>query len=331
MVTSLDNNLTPFHTLRNPFPSGLVAPPGASGGLLTAVGQSVTAGGASPGNFLPDFNHGFNQNFSQGFQFILPGDLSIQASYVGSMSQRLTVTRNINQYADSFLGLQTRLNARVANPFFGVITDPTSALSQSTATVSQLLRPFPHYTGVTQSSLPYGRSWYHSLQLEIGKRLASGLYFGAAFTESKLMEATSYLNPNSPKLEKVISDSDRGRRLVIHGYYELPFGTGKKLVNTAHPVVSRIVGNWQLSWVFTLQSGAPLAFPSAERPTRSSDNSRTVDRYFDTAQFVPQQPFALRALSSRTNDLRGAGNPQVGLNAAKKRDCAGENQFQDSG
>ena len=35
MVTSLDNNLTPFNTLRNPFPSGLVQPPGTAGGLLT--------------------------------------------------------------------------------------------------------------------------------------------------------------------------------------------------------------------------------------------------------------------------------------------------------
>ena len=307
MVASLDNNLTPFHTLRNPFPSGLVTPPGSAGGLLTGVGQSVTAGDASPGNFLPDFRHGFNQNFSQGFQFILPGDLSIQASYVGSMSQRLTVTQNVNQYADSFLGLQTRLNTRVANPFFGVITDPTSALSQPTATISQLLRPYPQYTGVTRSSLPYGRSWYHSLQLEVSKRLAGGIYFGAAYTQSKLMEATSYLNANSPKLEKVISDSDRGQRLVVHGYWELPIGTGKKLVNTSHPVVSRIVGNWQFSWVFTVQSGAPLAFPNAERPTRSNDNPHTVDRYFDTQQFVPQQPFTLRAQSSRTNDLRAPG------------------------
>ncbi|MBI2687378.1 MAG: TonB-dependent receptor [Acidobacteria bacterium] len=307
MVTSLDNNLTPFNTLRNPFPIGLVTPPGSSGGLLTAVGQSITAGGASQGNFLPDFKHGFNQNFSQGLQFVLPHEFSIQASYVGSLAQRLTVTRNINQYADSFLPLQTRLNARVTNPFFGVVTDPTSALSQSTITVSQLLRPFPQYTGITQSSLPYGRSWYHSLQLEISKRLASGVYFGAAYTQSKLMEATSYLNPNSPKVEKVISDSDRGQRLVIHGYYELPFGTGKRLVNTRHPVVSRIVGNWQFNWVVTLQSGAPLAFASAERPTKSSDNPHDVDRYFDTTQFAPQQPFTLRAFSSRTNDLRAPG------------------------
>ncbi len=307
MVTSLDNNLTPFNTLRNPFPNGLVRPPGASAGLLTGVGQSITAGGASLGNYLPNYLHGLNQNFSQGFQAVLPGDLSIQAAYVGSLNQRLTVTRNINQYPDQFLPLNTRLNARVANPFAGVITDTTSALSQPTTTVLQLLRPFPQYTGVTQSSLPYGRSWYHSAQVEISKRMANGVYFGIAYTNSKLMEATSYLNPNSAKLEKVISDSDRPQRLVVHGLYELPFGPGKPMLASSHPVVKRIVGNWQVNWVFTAQSGAPLAFANAERVSVSTNNPFGVNRYFDTAQFTPQQPFTLRASSSRTADLRAPG------------------------
>ncbi len=307
MVTSLDNNLTPFNTLRNPFPNGLVRPPGATAGLLTGVGQSITAGLATPGNFLPDYKHGLNQQFSQGFQWVLPGNLSIQAAYVGSLSQRLTVTRNINQYADRFLPLGTRLNARVANPFAGVITDATSALSQSTTNVAQLLRPFPQYTGVTQSTLPYGRSWYHSFQLELSKRLATGLLFGAAYTNSKLMEATSYLNPNDPKVERVISDSDRPQRLVIHGLYEMPFGAGRAFLANAHPVIRKLTEKWQVSWVVTFQSGAPLAFANAERLTRSTRNLYTVDNYFDPTQFAPQQPFTLRYTSSRSADLRAPG------------------------
>ncbi len=307
MVTSLDNNLNPFNTLRNPFPSGLSQPPGAAGGLLTGVGRSITAGGASPGNFLPDYRHGLGQQFSQGFQLVLPGNFSVQASYVGNLSQRLTVTRNINQYPDRFLPLTTRLNARFANPFFGVITDPTSALSQSTATVSQLLRPFPQFTGVTQSSLPYGRSGYHSLQIEVSKRFSGGLYFGAAYTNAKLMEATSYLNPNDARLEKVISDSDRPQRLVVHGLYELPFGPGRRFATSTNPVVKRLVANWQFNWVTTFNSGAPLAFGSAERVSRTGNNPHLVDSYFDAAQFVPQQPFTLRAFSSRTADIRAPG------------------------
>ncbi len=307
MVTSLDNNLTPFNTLSNPFPSGLSRPPGAASGLLTGVGQSVTAGGASPGNLLPDYKHGMNQQFSQGFQFVLPGDFSVQAAYVGAMVQRITVSRNVNQYPDRFLPLGTRLNARVANPFAGVVTDSTSALSQATTTVLQLLRPFPQYTGLTQTALPVGRSWAHSFQLELSKRLSKGLYFGAAYTNSKLIEATSFLNPNDAKVERVISDSDRPQRLVVHGLYDLPFGSGRALAANAHPVVRKLVEKWQINWVVTFQSGPALAFGGAERLFRSGKNPFTVDNYFDQSQFVPQQPFTLRSTSSRTADLRAPG------------------------
>ncbi len=227
MVTSLDNNLTPFNRLRDPFPSGLLQPPGASGGLLTGTGQNINAAGLTGGT-IPNFLHGMGQQFSMGFQFVLPWQVSVDASCVGNDSQRLTLNRNVNQYANEYLSLKTRLNARVANPFFGVITDRTSALSQATTTVQQLLRPFPHFTGFTREVLPYGRSDYHSFQLQINKRMSEGLYFGLAYTISKFIEATSYLNPNDAGPERVISNSDRPQRFVVHGIYELPFGPANR-------------------------------------------------------------------------------------------------------
>ncbi|MGH9718650.1 MAG: carboxypeptidase regulatory-like domain-containing protein [Bryobacteraceae bacterium] len=309
MVTSLDGNLTPFNRLVNPFPNGLVQPPGASAGLLTAVGQNVTGGISTPGDFLPDFRHGLNQQYSQAFQFVLPGQLSIEAAYVGTHSQRLTINRTGNQYSDQFLDLRTRLNAQAPNPYFGVISDPTSALSQRTTTVAQLLRPYPHFLGVTFANNPYGRGRYDSLQLQISKRMSAGLYFGASYTASKFMEATAYLNANDAKPAKVISNSDRPQRLVLHGLYELPFGKGKRLLSSPNPVVSRVVGGWQMNWVVTFQSGPALVFgdPGADRTERSENNPKSVDQWFDRAQFVPREPFTLRALSTNIADLRAQG------------------------
>jgi hypothetical protein len=68
-----------------------------------------------------------------------------------------------------------------------------------------------------------------------------------------------------------------------------------------------LVSNWQFNWVVTFQSGAPLAFASAERVSDSDKDLFTVDQYFDPTQFVPQQPFTLRRTSSRTTDLRAPG------------------------
>jgi hypothetical protein len=310
MITSLDGNLTSFNRLSNPFPNGLVQPPGASSGLLTAVGQRVTAGISSPGNYLPDFLHGLSQQYSQGFQFVLPKQISVEASYVGNNSQRLTINnRDGNPYPNSFLALKTRLNAQAPNPYFGVISDPTSALSQRTTTVAQLLRPFPQFLGVTMANLPYGRGRYDSLQIQVSKRMASGFYMGAAYTASKFMELTSYLNSNDAKPEKVISNSDRPQHLVLHGLYELPFGPGKKLLSSDNPISRRLAGGWQVNWVVTYQSGAPLDFanPGANRLSVSNANPHAVDQWFDRSQFVPVEPFTLRSLSSRLADLRVQG------------------------
>ena len=304
MVTSLDNNLTPFNRLSDPYPNGLVQPPGVAGGLVTGVGQSLTAGGIAAGNIVPNYQHGISQQFSTGFQVVLPHSISFEAAYVGNLSQRLAISRNINQYPDQYLALGNRLNTRVPNPFYGVITDPTSSLSQSTTTVSQLLKPFPQYTGLTQSALPYGRSNYNSLQVQLSKRMAKGLTFGAAYTFSKYMDATSYLNTNDARTAHVIASADRPQRLVIHGLYELPFGPGKPFASTKNRVIRHIVGGWQANWLWTLQSGAPLAFSSAERVSKSENNPHTIDQWFDVKQFVAQEPFTLRQLSARLADLR---------------------------
>jgi hypothetical protein len=306
MVASLDGGITPFHTLRNPFPNGLNQPPGASGGLLTGTGQSITAGVASLDG-VPSYRHGLSHQFSTGLQAVLPGNISLEANYVGNVSQRLTMTRRINDYPNEFLPLRTRLNARVPNPFLGVITDPTSALSQPTTTVQQLLRPYPHFIGVTQAVLPYGRSHYDSLQMQGSKRIGNGMTLGGSYTVSKMMEATSYLNNNDAKPERVISNSDRPQRLVLYGSYELPFGQGQALLAGSNPIVKRIVGGWQANWVVTYQSMAPLGFGGAERLSRSNNNPRTVDEWFDVRQFVPQEPFTLRMLSSLVGDLRAQG------------------------
>ena len=64
------------------------------------MGQSLTAGRAEEDG-VPSFLHGLSQQFSMGFQFALPGQVSVETSYAGTVSQRLTITRNINQYPDS--------------------------------------------------------------------------------------------------------------------------------------------------------------------------------------------------------------------------------------
>jgi hypothetical protein len=316
MVTSLDNNLTPFNTLSNPFPSGVSLPPGASGGLLTAVGKSINGALAALGS-VPAFKDAMNQQFSTGFQFVLPGQASLETSYVGNNVQHLAISRNINQYPTADLALGNLLNSKVANPFYGVITDTTSSLSQSTVALSQLLLPFPQYTGVTQSSLPLGRSHYNAFQAMFNKRTTRGLTVTAAFTFSKYMTNTSYHNMNDPSPESVVDSADRPKNFVLSGLYELPFGPGKSFLKTSSPLVKRLVGGWELGWSGTYTSGAALSFSGAERVSTSSNNPHTVLQWFDVTQFAAQAPFTLQHTSSRIADIRGPGLGMWNVTLAK--------------
>ncbi len=307
MITSLNNNVTPYNTLSNPFPSGVTAPPGASGGLLTGVGTGVNGGLAAIGS-VPAFKDGMNQQFSMGFQFVLPGQISLETSYVGNNVQHLAISRNIDQYPVADLALASALNNKVANPFYNLVPgNTTSTFSVNTMPLSQLLTPFPQYSGVTESSLPLGRSHYNSVQLMAHKRFTEGLTLSVAWTFSKYMQNTAYHNLDDASPESVISGSDRPSDFVVSGMYELPFGKGKKLIKTANPFVNRVVGGWQVSWTGTYTSGQALAFSGAERVSTSSDNPHTVLRWFDTSQFVVQPSFTVQHLSSAVASVRGPG------------------------
>ena len=336
MTTSLDNNLTPYNHLANPFPSGLVLPSGSSLGLLTGLGQSLTVGGAPIGQ-VPPFYAGLSQQFSLGLQFALPAKMSLDVSYVGNNSQRLNIFngsstsngRNINQYADQYLSLGAGLNAKVANPFYGVITDPTTSLSQPTITVSQLLRPFPQFLNLTETPLPFGRSHFDSLQLQVTKRISHGVYFGASYSFSKYLESVNYLNANDARTSQAISTVDHPNRIVLYGAYELPFGRGRAFLSD-RKVLRDVVGGWQAEWITTLQSGAPLAFSagSAVRLLKSSQNPRTVNEWFDIGQFAPQPPFTLNTLSIQSADLRAPGTNLWNVTAMKKMRLTERWEFQ---
>ena len=306
MITSLNNNLTAFNTLSNPFPAGVAVPPGSSGGLLTGVGASINGGLAALGT-VPAFKDAMNQQFSTGFQFLLPRQVTLETSYVGNNVQHLSISRNINQYPVADLALGNLLNSKVANPFFGVITNSTSSLSQSTIPLSQLLLPFPQYTGVTQSALPLGRSHYNSLQIMAHKKFSENLTLSAAITWSKYLNNVSYHNMDDATPESVVSSSDRPHNFVVSGLYELPFGPGKRFLNGKGRLTSRLVGGWQIATIGTYTSGSPLGFSSAERTSASSNNPHSVLAWFDTTQFTPQAPFTLQHTSSLISNLRGPG------------------------
>jgi hypothetical protein len=253
--TSLDSGLTYLATVANPLPNGLIAPAGASGGLLTNIGQAIS---------FYDYNllQPYAQRWSFGIQQMLPAHFMIESTYVGNRGTRLGVTRNLNNTPAEYLSTSpTRdtatinyLGASFKSPFAGI--DPIFGANMSRA---NLLKPYPQFGNVNVEE-PIGYSIYHAMQNRIERRFNKGLTLQVAYTWSKLMEATQFLNASDPTPYYVIGNFDRTHRTAASGIWEIPVGRGRQYGGTLPSVVNGIIGGWQVSGIYQNQSGPPLGF-----------------------------------------------------------------------
>jgi len=326
---TLNNGLTFLETLSNPFQSGLQVPRGAADGGLTFVGQSITY-------FNPRPLSPYNQRWQLGVQRELPYGFVAEVGYVGNRGTHLEITRNLNATPNKYLSTsatrdQARnnyLSALVPNPFAGLL--PTSAggtFRSSTIARERLLRPFPQFDAVNTTTNE-GYSWYHSLQLNLEKRFSHGYTFQAAYTFSKFMEAVELLNAGDPRPTEMISPEDRPHRLAVSGIYELPFGKGKPFLANAHPVANYIVSGWQLSGIYTFQSGPPLnfgnvIFTGGVKNIRLPGDQQTLQRWINTdAGFnkvaAEQLVSNVRTFPARFGFLRADKVNNVDLGLTKK-------------
>ncbi len=260
-VATLDSGRTPANNLSNPFPNGVLQPPGSSLGLMTLLGQG-------PSFVDPDSRLSYVHQFSFGIQRQLPGNMSIDASYVGSRTMAAPVSKGYNEITTELLdkgnpqkgGNPNWLNEQLPNPFAGLL--PGLGLNNATASRSQLSRPFPQFTGFSMAQISEGRLWYNSFQMTFEKRYSRGLTATVTYTLSKNIEAVSYLNAQDTQLSHSITDWDRTHRLVIAPIYDLPFGPGRRFLNSGNAVLGRIVGGWEAIVTTIIQTGDPMNIPS---------------------------------------------------------------------
>ncbi|MEO8724768.1 MAG: hypothetical protein ABI383_01480, partial [Acidobacteriaceae bacterium] len=139
---------------------------------------------------------------------------------------------------------------------------PGTSLSCATVARSQLLLPYPQFTGITLNT-NQGFSWHHSLQTRFERRFSGGLTATASWTWSKFMEATGYLNATDPVPTRAISDLDRTHRVVVTGIWELPFGEGRRFGARAPGVLGKLISGWQRQGIHQFQSGPALGFGKA--------------------------------------------------------------------
>ena len=271
LVPSTTNGLTFRDTLSNPFQGGVLEPVGSSQGIETFLGQSVTFFNQTPST-------SYNQRWELGLQRELGAGFVVDGSYIGNRGTHIETfrttdgtsqNRNLNVTPQRYLSTSpvrdnptdAYLSQNVPNPFFGILPATTTIGASANIARERLLRPFPQFDQVF-STTNDGYSWYHSLQLRLEKRFSKGYTFLGAYTWSKFMQATQYMNQDDLRPSESISDMDFPHRLSVSGIYELPFGKGKPVLNGANSVVEKIVGGWQVSGIYSYQSGAPVGGPN---------------------------------------------------------------------
>jgi hypothetical protein len=325
LIPSLDDGLSFRATLDNPFPDGILEPAGASAGLQTFAGRSIEFFNENPSAPL-------GQRWQLGIQRELPQRLLLEVSYVGNYGGSLETSRDFRPLPVEYLSrtgvrdqnVINNLTANVANPFFGLL--PGTNLAGRNVSRAYLLSgpEYAQFSGMTSTD-NRGYSTYHSLQTKVERRFSAGWTLNAAYTWSKMMEATSRLNGYLSPLAYTISDQDRAHRIVISGIWELPFGRGKALMNTSR-VADKLVGGWQLMGVYTGQGGAPLnwgnvLFMGDIHSITRPKGDRKVESWFNTAGFdrnsANQLQFNYRTFPNRLSDVRADGTNLWDLSVLK--------------
>jgi hypothetical protein len=230
-------------------------------------------------------------------QYELPRSMLIDVAYAGNSGNKLLANAGLNQLPDQYLALGSKLTQVVNNPFFGIFP-ATSPLGGRTTTYGQLLRPYPHLTGLQHTFGSMAHSSYHSLQTKFRRRFGGGLQFLAAYTWSKMLDDVSsvafflgqqnpgYTNNNQRRLDKSLSALDQPHTLVANFQYDLPFGRGRKLLNR-NKALDLIVGGWNLSGVLTLQSGLPISIASNANTTNSFGGAQRPNQIGPSASGIP--------------------------------------------
>lgn len=275
---SINGGLTPFTQFSNPWPNGILPAPQRSNLNVDSIFEGTSFYANVPNKPLP-----YAQQWNFDIQRQLPGGFFVDAAYAGSKGTHLTQsTFPIDQLNPKYQSMGDALLNQVPNPFAGLFPVYNPAINGPTVTASQLLLPFPQYTGVSIGAMPAFDSEYNSFQLKAEKRFSSGQTLLVAYTASKLINdggesITGWLDQGSAgfqnyynlKGERSLSSYDVPQRLVVSYVLDLPVGTGKRYLAGVHGPVGKLVSGWGVDGMTTYQSGWPLGMTTLNNLTFS--------------------------------------------------------------
>ncbi|HUQ95750.1 MAG TPA: TonB-dependent receptor [Bryobacteraceae bacterium] len=288
---TLDAGVTPGFSWDSGFPQNFPRPPfiDPSAGNGSDVRMVLRSDGRPP----------YFQNWSFTVEREVVPSVNIAATYLGTKGTAIgNGLIHWNELNPALLNLGSLLTRPFNSPE-AVAAGIRSPYPGFTGSVAQALRPYPHMQTVWNRSNPAGSSTYHALQTEVRMRSWKGLDVQMAYTFAKTISDADILAGGGPngqttynrRLEKTIATTDVPHVFALSYSYELPFGYGKRFINTRGPA-GKIIGGWVVTGIHQYSVGVPIVlsanntlplFNSILRPNAVAG----VNRRTDTAQFDP--------------------------------------------
>lgn len=257
-------------------------------------------------------NDKFKRGYIQSWNFVVEGKLP--AGFVGSVGY--VGTQTVRQIADTELNAGSVGGGRASEPLFRRFGRSASTL-------------------LTQGFLSAN---YHSLQATIKRNFSNGFFVQGAYTYSKTIDFTdddgwaglSFNAPGTFERNRARAGFDVPHNFQLATIYELPFGPGRKFASSGS-LVSKIVGGWQVTSMWSIFSGLPFTVTSSGASLNAPRSTQTADQvkpevqrlggegagqpFFDTTAFAPVT--AVRFGNTGRNSQRGPRTFNVDVGAER--------------
>ncbi|MDP2996943.1 MAG: hypothetical protein Q8N47_05600, partial [Bryobacterales bacterium] len=303
---SLDSDLTPYDTLANPFRNGILDPTGSALGAMTNLGQGVDFVNQNPAKaysweyslhvqkqiktWLLEVGYSHNKTYNiassldQNLQTFDQWKTFRQPRF-DSRGKPLESTDNVSNHAYLW-------DDAIPNPFRNLPGVTGSISTNQYRSIADLLRPYKLFGGLSRTSNPWGKNQYDALLFKVEHRFKKGFSLIAAYTLSKLFEDTSFWGTeiSGPITEHKLGGEDRPHMLNVAPIWEIPIGRGKKFGSAAPKILDVVIGGWQLSGSYRIQSGIPAVIGSNYffdgQEFALPRDQQSLDRWFDTSHFM---------------------------------------------
>jgi Carboxypeptidase regulatory-like domain len=290
-------------------------------------GASYASAKVIPSGVQPDLRTPTIESWSLKVERQISSNTSVSAGYIGSHGYHELLSVDANLPTATICPASPCPAAYPAGTLFYPANAPlaNSAVSNTTHWFSQ------------------GISSYHGFEADVNRRLGHGLQFRGVYTFSKALDdgdnvntsvATNspafVANPLDPKSDYGRASFDIRHAGVINATYDIPFGRGNA---NGNGWVERVLGNWQVSAIETLQSGLPFTPQLSYNPSNDGDTRNPVrpsvnpnftgsainggpNLYFNPSAFI--QPLPGTYGNVGRNTLPGPSLVETDISAAKK-------------